>query len=294
MAENRKFYWLKLKEDFFDDKYIKALRKLPDGEALVIVYLKMQLKSLKTDGFIQYDRLLPSQEEELALVLDEDVNVVRLALSALLKMKLVENWDNETLYMSAMQSLIGSETATAERVRKHRKKIKLLQCNTEETKCNIEIERRDREKREEIEIEGKEVEKNPPELELDSICPVPYTEIISYFNSKSNTNYKSSTKKTQSLIKARFNEGFTLEDFKKVIDNKVADWKHDAKMRSYLRPETLFGTKFEGYLNQQITHKTASWYDEYLEKEKTKIAETKEESESLEDLEEFFSRKKRK
>ena len=141
MAENKKFYWLKLKEDFFDDKYIKALRKLPDGEAIVIVYLKMQLKSLKTDGFIQYDRLLPSQEEELALVLDEDLNVVRLALSALTNMKLVENWDNETLYMSAMQHLIGSETATAERVRKHREKIKLLEPPKNEAKTNAERQR---------------------------------------------------------------------------------------------------------------------------------------------------------
>jgi uncharacterized phage protein (TIGR02220 family)/predicted phage replisome organizer len=293
MADNRKFYWLKLKEDFFDDKYIKALRKLPDGEALVIVYLKMQLKSLKTDGFIQYDRLLPSQEEELALVLDEDVNVVRLALSALLKMKLVENWDNETLYMSAMQSLIGSETATAERVRKHRKKIKLLQCNTEETKCNIEIERRDREKREEIEIGGKEVEKIPPELDNMSSNSLPYKEIVDYLNKKIGSKYKHTAEKTRRCIKARFNEGFTFEDFKKVIDTKVADWKNNPKMQQYLRPETLFGTKFESYLNQPSTaHKVASWYDEYLEKEKEKLARPKEvSSESLEDLEAFFGNK---
>ena len=153
MKDNKKYYWLKLKEDFFEEKYIKALRKLPDGDALTIVYLKMQLKSLKTEGIIQYDRILPSAEEELALVLDEDVNIVRLTLSAIVNMGLVEQWENDTLYMVAMQNLIGSETAVAERVRKHREKQKLLQCNTKVTNSNTYIEIDKREKREEKEIE---------------------------------------------------------------------------------------------------------------------------------------------
>lgn len=156
MEDNKKYYWLKLKEDFFDEKYIKALRKLPDGDALTIVYLKMQLKSLKTEGIIQYDHILPSAEEELALVLDEDVNIVRLTLSAIINMGLVEQWENDTLYMVAMQNLIGSETAVAARVRKHREKQKMLQCNTEVTNSNtyIEIEKKEKkkEKREDIEI----------------------------------------------------------------------------------------------------------------------------------------------
>jgi uncharacterized phage protein (TIGR02220 family) len=70
-------------------------------------------------------------------------------------------------------------------------------------------------------------------------------------NSKCGTKYKSSSKKTQNLIKARFNEGFTLDDFKTVIDKKSSDWFNDNKMNQYLRPETLFGTKFESYLNQK-------------------------------------------
>lgn len=151
MADNKKYYWLKLKEDFFDEKYIKALRKLPDGDALTIVYLKMQLKSLKTEGIIQYDHILPSAEEELALVLDEDVNIIRLTLSAIINMGLVEQWENDTLYMVAMQNLIGSETAVAERVRKHREKQKMLQCNTEVTNSNTYIEIEKREKIKEIE-----------------------------------------------------------------------------------------------------------------------------------------------
>lgn len=76
-------------------------------------------------------------------------------------------------------------------------------------------------------------------------------EIISYLNEKAGTKYRASGFKTQRLIKARFNDGFNDEDFKKVIDIKVTEWS-STDMAKYLRPETLFGTKFESYLNQEV------------------------------------------
>ena len=79
-------------------------------------------------------------------------------------------------------------------------------------------------------------------------------DIVAYLNLKANTNYKASSEKTRSLIKARINEGFTLEDFKTVIDKKVLLWGKDLKMSAYLRPETLFSNKFEGYLNEIISN----------------------------------------
>lgn len=79
----------------------------------------------------------------------------------------------------------------------------------------------------------------------------PYKIIIDYLNDKAGTKYRSSSKDTQKHIKARFNNGFTLEDFKSVIDNKVSEWGNNTKMSTYLRPTTLFGTKFESYLNQK-------------------------------------------
>ena len=81
------------------------------------------------------------------------------------------------------------------------------------------------------------------------------TEIISYLNLKLNTRYRVNNKVTQKHIKARLNEGFTIEDFKTVIDKKAAEWK-GTPMEQYLRPETLFGTKFEGYLNATINQNT--------------------------------------
>ncbi|MCM6810552.1 conserved phage C-terminal domain-containing protein [Pediococcus pentosaceus] len=78
-----------------------------------------------------------------------------------------------------------------------------------------------------------------------------FKEIISYLNEKAGTKYRASGSKTQRLIKARFNDGFNDEDFKKVINIKVAEWS-GTDMAKYLRPETLFGTKFESYLNQEV------------------------------------------
>lgn len=76
-------------------------------------------------------------------------------------------------------------------------------------------------------------------------------EIISYLNSKLGTRYKPNATKNKQVINARLNEGYKLEDFKKAIDNKITDWGLDAKMSKYLRPETLFGTKMESYINEK-------------------------------------------
>ena len=108
------------------------------------------------------------------------------------------------------------------------------------------------------------------------LCPakqnnsIPYQEIINYLNERLNSHYKVTTNKTQSQIRARFNEGFTLEDFKTVIDKKINEW-NGTPMQKYLRPETLFGTKFEGYLNQgdcksfKDISNMINWEEEYDE-----------------------------
>lgn len=86
-------------------------------------------------------------------------------------------------------------------------------------------------------------------------------EIINYFNDKCNTNYKYGTKSTQKHISARLNEGFTFDDFKIVIDKMFDEW-HGTDMEKYLRPETLFAGKFEGYLNRKAGKKNNSTFDE--------------------------------
>ena len=85
---------------------------------------------------------------------------------------------------------------------------------------------------------------------------IPYPEIIAYLNAKAHTLFKPSTDKTQAMIRARWHEGFTLENFKTVVDNMVLAWYGDVKMQTYLRPETLFGTKFESYLTNPPKRET--------------------------------------
>ncbi|PNP90642.1 hypothetical protein BMT55_11735 [Listeria newyorkensis] len=78
-----------------------------------------------------------------------------------------------------------------------------------------------------------------------------YINIVEYLNTNADTKYRATTKRTQQLIKARLDEGFNEDDFKRVIIKKCRDWKNNPKFAQYLRPETLFGSKFESYLNQK-------------------------------------------
>ena len=87
----------------------------------------------------------------------------------------------------------------------------------------------------------------------------PYKEIIEYLNEKTGRQYKHTAKANQRVIKARMNEGYTLEDFKTVIDKKYDEWNNDTKMKKFLRPETLFSTNFDRYLNEETESNKNAW-----------------------------------
>lgn len=96
-----------------------------------------------------------------------------------------------------------------------------------------------------------ETRKKTLSSKLDRVIEEKTNVIIAYLNEKAGTHYKCNTPKTRKLIRTRLNEGFTIDAFKTVIDTKCDEWLHDVKMGKYLRPETLFGTKFESYLNER-------------------------------------------
>lgn len=96
----------------------------------------------------------------------------------------------------------------------------------------------------------------------DIYSPADAEQIVSYLNEMCGTSYKANTKKTVDLIKARMNEGFTVEDFKTVIYKKAKQWKGDEKMVKFLRPVTLFSPKFESYLNEKEVGGRLDWLDE--------------------------------
>ena len=102
-----------------------------------------------------------------------------------------------------------------------------------------------------------------------STSKIPYKDIIDYLNEKADKRFKHTTANNQKFIRSRWNEGNTLDDFKRVIDIKVSQWKNDKDMNQYLRPQTLFGTKFESYLNEKPINKPLTpqapkeWSGEY-------------------------------
>lgn len=98
---------------------------------------------------------------------------------------------------------------------------------------------------------------NDNDLKDKNHCPSDVSKIVDHLNLKTGAHYLSTSEKTRGLIKARLREGFKVEDFYAVIDKKVAEWK-ETDMAKYLRPETLFGTKFEGYLNQDSSKPRAA------------------------------------
>ena len=187
MAEGQKrYYWLKLQNDFFSRKEIKRLRRIAGGDTLTIIYLKMLCRSLKDNGKLYYDGLDNDFVSELAMDIDEDTENVQITVNYLIKTGLLEQIDEVEYTLKDAESNTGTETAVAARVRKHRERQKALQCNTDVTAVkqlgNVEIEKEkeiekeiDKEIEEEIEEEKKE--ERPASSEIlkmygDNIHPV--------------------------------------------------------------------------------------------------------------------------
>lgn len=148
MAENKKYFWFKLKEDFFLSKEIKIIRKMPSGAEILIVLFKLQLQALKTGGIIEIDGLCGTVEDELSVLIDEDTNLIKLALITLERFSLLNQINGTDIQMLLHKELIGQETASTIRSRKSRgnKKLenkeeeKTLLCNTTATNCNTDID----------------------------------------------------------------------------------------------------------------------------------------------------------
>ena len=161
----KRYYWLKLKEDFFNSKQIKKLRRMAGGDTYTIIYLKMQLKSLKSDGVIQYTGLESEFAEELALDIDESVDDVKMTLAFLQSCNLIETSDYINYFLPAAVENTGSECDSARRVREYREKQYALQCNNDVTTCNALVTSCNTEKEKETEQEKEKKEDKDIEQE---------------------------------------------------------------------------------------------------------------------------------
>lgn len=159
MSDNKRYYWLKLKDDFFDSRKMKKLRKVAGGDTYTIIYLKLQLLSINNEGVIEFEGTDEDIYHQLALDIDEEIDDIKMTLAFCNANDLIE-YVNDDVFLNEVPALIGSESQSARRVRKHRKKKKALQSNTQAlqgntdvTKCNTEIDNREKIIDKEIEIE---------------------------------------------------------------------------------------------------------------------------------------------
>ena len=265
---NKRYYWLKLKEDFFEDDTIAFIEEQENGKEYVIFYLKLVLKSLAREGhLIRYvgEMMMPYDVKALAKLTNTDFDTVRSAMDLFVQIGLITKLDTGEIYMNQIEEMIGTETnkaALMRELRAKRKENEVLPGNNV-TDVLPEVT----ESYTEIEIE-KDIDKD---IDKDTLSgnptPPPYKEIISYLNATAGKQYRHTTDKTRKLIQARYKESFNINDFKKVIDIKTKEWLN-TDMDKFLRPETLFGTKFESYLNQ-----TEQVNNNYYELNKEALAE---------------------
>lgn len=241
---NKKYYWIKLRDTFMTSDAVDFLMAQKDGANYVVLYQMLCLKTVNTGGELSRtigEIIIPYDIDKIV----RDVkwfskDTVIVALDLYKKLHLIFKNENDILTIANYEKMVGSETQNAI-YKQEKKQLENFQLNSNRYK-DIKI----------LDIKNKDIIIN---------------DIINYMNNVLNTNYKSTTDSTKRFIRARLNEGFTLEQFKKVIDKKYNEWGQDKTMAKFLRPETLFGTKFESYLNQQDKNKaiTPEWLGKDIE-----------------------------
>ena len=139
VVKNKRYYWIQLAQDFFKSKEMKLLRKIAGGDTHTIIYLKMMLISLEDGGHIYYDGLADNLAEEIALVIDENVEDIKITLIFLESKGLLTRINDRDYFLEQVPEMVGSETASTRRSRKHRE-LRGLHCNTIATTCNGDID----------------------------------------------------------------------------------------------------------------------------------------------------------
>jgi predicted phage replisome organizer/uncharacterized phage protein (TIGR02220 family) len=249
--------WIKITVDMFDNEKIKLIEAMPDADSILIIWVKLLTYAgrVNSSGYIMLTEKIPMNEEHLSTIFNRPLNTIRYALNIFEEFGMVEreggtlrirNWD---VYQN-VEGMDKIREQNKERQRQYRERQKRLGNSNVTSRysngTDIELEE-DKEK-------SNTLSGNP--------TAHPYKEVIEYLNHKAGKQYRATTRKTKDLIKARVNEGFSVEDFKTVIDKKVAEWI-GSDMEKYVRPETLFGTKFESYLNQSDVPTNKTNGDDY-------------------------------
>lgn len=222
MSRNKKYYWMKLKEDFFEDDTIEWLEEQPNGKEYALFYLKLCLKSLKSDGVLIRkvgDMLVPYDAMKLSEMTRTDVDTVVVAMELFQKIKLVEILENGEIYLSSLQDMVGMETSEAQRKRLSRQNNKNLgHCPDIVPKVS---DKRPPEIEKEIEIE-KEKDKKKSSAKR-SFTPPTLQEVQAYCRERGN-----------SVDPQRFLDFYEAKGWM-IGKNKMKDWK--AAVRTWERQD---------------------------------------------------------
>ena len=252
--------WIKITTDMFDNRKIKHLRKLPDGNNIVLIWVMLLTMAgrCNSNGMVFLTQNIPYTPKMLADELDFEENTVKLALQSLEQLEMIV-MDNGFFSIPGWEEHQNAEAL--EKIREQNRIMKQKQREKQKIECVTEMSR-------DVSVtnlgsHATDIDKEDKDKD-NNIC-VPYKEIITYLNEKTGKKLRWDVKSNQKEIKARFNEGYTLDDFKTVIDKKYHEWgrkptKEELQrgvndMRIYLRPKTLFGSNFDVYLNQEQTEK---------------------------------------
>ena len=236
MADNKRYYWLKMKRDFFKRHDIRILEAMPNGKEYVLFYLKLLCESVDHGGELRFSDKIPYTQEMLATITNTDLSVVKEAIEIFTELELMEIAKDKTFVMSGVVKMIGSavDNDNAIRQQRYRDRQKGIVDNEPVTKSNES-------KKEEIEKEIQKEEEKETKIEVIKTASTKsdaVKEIIDYLNLCLGSHYTYRNKTNNSFISARLDEGHTVDEFKTVIDKKVAQWK-DSKMASYLNEQIV-------------------------------------------------------
>ena len=242
MAEkDKRFYWLKLKSEFMNGEIVDFLMSQKNGANYVVLYQMLALKTMNTNGKLCCEIgevLIPFDPEKIQRECKWfDIDTIRVAIELYSKLGLVYKNEDGILQITQFEELVGSETYWAKQKRIQKDKNKEIGTLLEKVQQPL--------------ISNNLISNN--NININNI----YKETIDYLNEKAKTKYRQ-VENNYKHIKARINEGFSLEDLKLVIDKKCKEWI-GTEFERYLTPETLFRpSNFEKYLNQNITEKKGS------------------------------------
>nr|DAV89298.1 MAG TPA: Replication initiation and membrane attachment [Caudoviricetes sp.] len=260
MAINKRYYWLKLPEDFFQSETIRWLEEQPNGIYYSNFYLKLCLMSINDNGMLIRrvgEMYIPYDIKRLSELTNINSDTIMIAINLLKKLGLLEVLDNGAFYLNQVKNMVGSESESAKRVRKHRNKTKALQCNETETQkkqlCNKSVTQNEttdiRDKI--IDIRDKRIDIRVIDKENATTTDIQKKEVIDIY--MNNINYSINSIEYERLI----------DD----IDEYGVEWVKEAITRAVIQ-----GKRKLGYIEAILNNWKVNGYDEYKTKNKVNTA----------------------